>query len=60
MAKCVKVIVSFFYDVTEYLISSLTLFSYNAEVVFIFQYTGKCDMIVSKYSGTTLCRFDTK
>ena len=61
--KCIKI---GRYDVYICLISFLTSSSYNAELVILLPentrlwmfspilFTGKCDMFVSKYSGTTL------
>ena len=68
---CIK---SLSYDVTVSLISSRTSFSYSscAEPMIIsikyktldffspILFTGKCDMLVSKCSGTTLRVFDIK
>ena len=59
--NCIKIPVEgLSHDVTVRLISSLTLFSHNAELVFLFPQiqdfgcTGKCDILVLKYSGTSL------
>ena len=71
--KCIKIpIESLSYDVTVRLISSLTPFSYNAQLVFYVRkmqdfgrfapilFTSKCNILVTKYSGTALRLFDVK
>ena len=72
--KCVKIPdrKAFLVTSLNVLFLSLASFSFHAEQVFVFAlnarlcvfspllFTGKCDMYVSKYSGTTLRLFDVK